>query len=163
LPQLIGPVNLLYKELKKRWPEVESWAKACHVQPAGLHGGEFNGNACRHLLRKKSLDKLETMLPQAHGMFLDALRAFDRVVGSCYGFVLSPSFSESISEFREIFLQLGMRVTPKIHIIVAHVVPFIEQTSIANDGKRSGLSVYSEQAFESGAVFTVETLINCMK
>jgi hypothetical protein len=120
-----------------------------------MHGGEFNGNACRHLLRQKSLDKLETMLPREHGMFLAALRSFDKVVHSCYGFVLAPLFREHIEEFREIYLQLGMRVTPKIHIIVAHLIYFIEKTSIANDGKRSGLAMYSEQAFESGVVSTV--------
>jgi hypothetical protein len=38
---LIGPVNLLYKELCSRWSGAEAWTKACHVQPAGLHGGKL--------------------------------------------------------------------------------------------------------------------------
>jgi hypothetical protein len=110
-------------------------------------------------LRKKSLDKLESMIPREHIAFLFTLRAFDRVVHSCYGFVLSPSFQENISDFHKLYLTLGMRVTPKIHIICAHLVQFIQKTSIANDGKRSGLSIYSEQAFESGVLFITCTII----
>jgi hypothetical protein len=70
-------------------------------------------------------------------------------VHGCYSYNLSPTYKVEIEAFRTAYLRLGISVTPKIHIIFVHLSQFIEETSIAADGKRSGLGLYSEQAGEA--------------
>ena len=111
---LIGPVNTMYKELEELWPgEIDTWAKACHAFKAGLHGGEFNGNSCMRLLHPDSVNMLESMIPIEHAAYVDAFRAFDKVVQSCYGYYVLPSFRKDIEKFKETYLRLDISVTIK--------------------------------------------------
>ena len=46
--------------------------------------------------------------------------------------------------FKEAYLTLGVNVTPKVHILLAHVVPYLTMK-----GEKFGLGLMSEQHFES--------------
>ena len=73
---------------------------------------------------------------------IDALRAFDRVVQSCFGSDLSDSFKQDIHAFGEAWKETGLSVTPKIHVILVHRVEFLQ-------GKNHGLGRYSELAIQA--------------
>ena len=49
---MLGPVNHLYNVMSKVWPGSEAWLKACFVKKGEYHGGAFEGNDCRKLLKK---------------------------------------------------------------------------------------------------------------
>ena len=114
---LIGPVNTMFKELKELWPEgSEAWAKRCHAYKEGLHGGEFNGNSCMRLLETDSVNLLSTLIPDDHLAFVDAFRSFSKVVQSCYGYYVLPSFRKDIEKFKESYLKLDISVTVKVRL-----------------------------------------------
>ena len=112
---LIGPVNTIFKELEEIWSEgANDWAKRCHAFKEGLHGGEFNGNSCMRLLHKESIEMLESLIPSEHTSYVQAFRTFGKVVDSCYGYFVRPSFREDIEEFKESYLRLDVSVTVKV-------------------------------------------------
>ena len=111
---LLGPVNTMFSELEELWPGVGGWAKSCHAFKEGLHGGEFNGNSCMRLLHEDSTDKLETIIPSEHSAYVYAFRTFGKVVQSCYGYFVMPSFREDIESFKESYLKLDISVTVKV-------------------------------------------------
>ena len=49
-------------------------------------------------------------------MYVPALRAFGRVVRSCFGLSLDPSYKAHIAHFKKVYLNLGISVTPKVRI-----------------------------------------------
>ena len=38
---MLGPVNHLYDELNKIWPQSEEWLKSCNVKKSDYHGGKL--------------------------------------------------------------------------------------------------------------------------
>ena len=76
--------------------------------------------------------------------FVQAFRAFLKVVNSCFGMSLRDGFEEDIIEFKRIYLALDISVTPKVnhdnlkyepnnfqfvlqaHIIFQHIVEFLK-------------------------------------
>ena len=46
--------------------------------------------------------------------YIHALRAFSKVVESCFGMQLMDSYKVDIMEFRRLYLALGVTVTPKV-------------------------------------------------
>jgi hypothetical protein len=63
-------------------------------------------------LRKESVEVLMKGL-----QFVQAFRAFLRVVNSCFGMSLQDGYEEDIIEFKRIYLMLGISVTPKVNMI----------------------------------------------
>ena len=137
---MLGTVNLLYSNLEKVWPDVIQWPSSLYIEKEAIHGGSFAGNGCRKLLR--NIDQLERCIPDEHLLFVDAFKAFNEVVVSCFGKSLHTNYKSRIERFRRTFQKLGIRVTPKVHSIIFHVIEFC-------DSKRCGLGTWSEQAFES--------------
>ena len=137
---LLGPLNVLYDELSKTWPQCEEWIKNLHIKREEYHGGAFNGNDSRKLLKNVSM--LEEMVPEKLKGFVNAFRAFDQVVQSCYSKILAEDYKEKILEFKECYTKLGISVTPKVHAIIHHIPDFC-------DMKKMGLAPWSEQTAES--------------
>ena len=137
---LTGPVNTIFKAMEKEWPDVANWTRACRVEKDEYHGGTFNGNSCRKLLR--SSDLLRSICPPMCLKYADVFKAFNCVVESCYGDEVSPDFENHIQEFRHTFEGLDISVTPKIHCVLHHVPQFCQRYSC-------GLGKHSEQASES--------------
>ena len=47
--------------MNKRWSQSEEWLKLCFVKKSDYHGGAFEGNDCRKLL--KNIDYLSKICP----------------------------------------------------------------------------------------------------
>ena len=64
--ELLPPSELqllitLYDGLEKIWPRREDWLKLCNVKKVEYHGGKFEGNDSRALLKK--VDQIECLCP----------------------------------------------------------------------------------------------------
>ena len=137
---LLGPVNHIYDEMNKVWPDSYRWLDACHVKKTEYQGGKFEGNDCRKLL--KNVQILNELCPQDFYQFPKTLNHFDDVVHSCYGNDLLPDYEMNIAKFKSEFLKLNISVTPKVHAVFYHVEEFCSITKM-------GLGPWSEQASES--------------
>ena len=93
-------------------------------------GSGFNGNASMRLINPENLDKLLLVIPQEFDMYVSALRAFGRVVKSCFGLKLSSSYISDIEHFKKCYLNLGISVTPKVTFISWTYVQELEDMSL---------------------------------
>ena len=77
---LIGPVNTLYGGLEKIWSWTEDWLKLCSIKKVEYHGGKFEGNNSRALLKKA--DQLEGLFPSNNIVknFTNAFKALNDVM-----------------------------------------------------------------------------------
>ena len=101
---MLGPVNHMYKEMEKVWPNSESWLNSCFIKKTEYHGGGLEGNDCRKLLQ--NVKKLEDLCPQKHQKFPVAFSSFNEVVSSCYGRNLKADYKEKISKFKDDYMRL---------------------------------------------------------
>ena len=113
---LLGPVNHLYNEINKVWPQSEDWLKSCFVKKSEYHGGSFEGNDCRKLLKNTNL--LRELCPKEHEQYVNTFSFFNDLVSSCYGLELHPTYKANIAKFKKEFLKLKISVTPKIHAVL---------------------------------------------
>ena len=119
----------------------------------GCHSLE--GNQSREFLRK--LDQLESHFEeedidtQMKGLqFVEVLRSFSKVVSSCFGGYLSEEYLNNIIQFRTLYMQLGISVTPKVHCVFQHIHEFLNIANIGvSSGHKKGLGYFSEQSFEA--------------
>ena len=137
---LIGPVTTLLDALQKKWSDTDKWLTLCHIQRQAYHGGSLNGNACLQLLQR--VDLLESTLECPEKQFIETFRSFKAVVDACYGNNLSSDFQNAISKFSSDFMELPVRMTPKVHCVVHHIRQFCEKHS-------TSLGRWSEQSTES--------------
>ena len=139
---LIGPVSALYDGLEKAWTRSEDWLKLCNVKKVEYHGGKFEGNSSRALLKKT--DQLEGLCPSNNIVkkFANAFKALNDVVAVCYGYELAADYVAKIKKFSGAYLELGINITPKVHNLVHHLQEFCALTG-------RGLGPWSEQASES--------------
>ena len=111
------------------------------MKPAGYPGVDnFNRGDCYQALNM--VDSLAAMWPLNIVPFVDALRKLHLVVCSSFENVLHPDFREHIAAFESAYQELGISITPKIHISTRHVSQFCEN-------KSSSLTRYSEQLSEA--------------
>ena len=137
---LLGPTNHMYDELSKLWPESSVWSNSCYVHKTEYHGGCFEGNDCRKLL--KNVNLLQERCPDEFRMFANTFSLFNEVVVACFGDKLEENYKEAIADFTEAYMHLKISVTPKVHAVMFHVEEFCSMT-----GK--GLGPWSEQTSES--------------
>lgn len=140
---MLGPVNTMYDELVKVWPNAEEWSKRLHIKREQYHGGQFNGNDSRKLL--KNLSVLKEIAPTPSLKVQNVIKAFDAfndVVGACYGKNLQKGYESKIKLFQQAYQKLQINVTPKVHAVFYHIPEFCKIVKM-------GLSPWSEQATES--------------
>ena len=160
----LGPVNTIYNALTEKWKGSSEWLKRCHVEREAFLGGSFTGNSCKILLN--NVDLLRSMCPIDCLPYVDALQSFSQVshffislfclsinesaddlflfqvVASCYGSNLSSDFGQRISQFKQLYLDLAISVTPKLHAIFYHIPDFCRS-------KQRSLAQWSEQVLEA--------------
>jgi len=162
---LLGIFAWLLNHLLDVFPGAEEWPAKLHLLRDGYHGGKYNGNACRKML--KHLDVLETLINQhlltgnlsrrekvLPVLLLKAFQALNLVVHTSFGkkrlmlwgFYIRQ-FGDAISNLRKFELSENPESrkfihTPKIHILLEHVIPWCQE-------KKRGLGSYSEQSFET--------------
>jgi len=138
---LIGSVAKVFTSLESASPETSAqWLRECHIQKDNYHGGTFNGNNARNLL--KNVDKLRSIAPIHILSHVSAFDSLNRVVSACFGKQLNMNFCTHIEQFREDILSLNIGITPKLHCIFHHVPDFCLS-------RKQGLGTYSEQMSES--------------
>ena len=133
-------MNKIYDSLHDVWPGCEAWLKSCNVKKEDYHGGSFEGNESRKLL--KNVQKLREIIPTEYEEFANTFEVFNRVVTACYGTNLASDYKEHIADFRNSYLKLKISVTPKVHAVFWHIIDFCEVFGM-------GLGPWSEQCSES--------------
>ena len=113
----------------------------------GCHSLE--GNQSSSFLKKIDVLEREIMkeddeVKVAGLQYIQVFRALREVQEACFSMVLMPDFKVKINLFSNLYRQLGITVTPKVHILESHIIDFYEIT-----GEKVGLGFFSEQGFES--------------
>ena len=151
---MLGVVNDFYDCLDNKLKEngisitTKNWADSLGLSRSAHYGGQFNGNQCRTLL--DNTDKLQKILQEADAHhigkpIIDAFIAFNMIRQTCFATLRTRDYQTHINKFAEIFLKLGLSVTPKVHAVLVHVSQFL-QRQIYSD---KGLGHWSEQASET--------------
>lgn len=147
----MGIVTKLYWEAAERMDE-EEWAaheeamRKCGVRRSEYHGQSFEGDQAKKLLR--NLAKLKLCPNDACRPFYEALVAFIAVDKSCFGIMREDDYKVHISAFNTAYkkcVDAGGSATTKVHLVVKHVVEFLENFQCP----KYGLGFFSEQALES--------------
>ena len=142
---LLGVTNKLYSECEKELPAIEQWSKQLHLVRERYFSKTFEGNECKALL--DNVHVLEDICRQQNAnskvwCIVKAFTSFGKVVNSCFGQELKPSFREDLKKFTNDYVAIGSAtITPKVHIVMDHVGDFC-----ASHG--CGLGQFSEQASE---------------
>ena len=89
------------------------------------------------------------MIPAQYQEYVTAFRQFAKIVKGCFSLTVSPTIEYDIADFRDTYLGLNLNVTPKFHIIFAHVFPYLQLKAAANDDNWTGLGVETAQPFEA--------------
>ena len=145
----LGTVNYLLDTLGIILGEsfVMNFLRSQNIVRKSYRGGELEGNQCKKLL--SVLDSLDCQIKMKHGPkvfqcipVIETLRSFNNVVKACFSSSLDENYKEIIGQFTRDYKSLNISITPKVHIIMDHIVPFIEEIE-------QPLGIYSEQASES--------------
>ena len=160
---LLGIVEKFIKEFQNKvFPSKEmgkafldKFLKKVNIVRKEYQGGQsLEVNQSRKFL--KCLDQLELDIMMAGGEvvikglpFLKAFRSFNRVVSLCFGMTLGVGYMAAIKEFKKDYLELGITVTPKAHIVFQHITEFLQIVNTQNYNEPVGLGYYSEQSFEA--------------
>lgn len=124
------------------------------MKRAAYHGqNHLEGKKTHKFLEK--IDYLDRdIMKESHDIQIRALplvrtlRSLKKVVDSCFGGAVSDSFRADLKQFSEDYRAAEISVTPKAHIIMAHVETFIDLKA-DETGVLRGLGYFSEQAVEA--------------
>ena len=141
---MLGPFKDFFNATLEIFPEAVQWPQEIFKNQKPYHGGEFVGNDCRDLL--KNVDTLERLAYKYSKLqalqFVRLFRAFRDVIKSCFGGELHQDYLDRIDEFKTSLFATGMRITPKMHIIIFHIPQWCGHF-------KKSLGLYSEQTLES--------------
>ena len=139
----LGLTNKHARELNEAWGDDQfyQWCFKNNIKVENFFTNEMNGNSCKEVLEAQ--DSLEAELIGSGRsdllLYVESMRAFNKVRKSCFGMDLEESFEEDIAAFKEAYVKVGLSVTTKAHILFEHVADFCKK-----HGK--GLGHFSEQA-----------------
>ena len=125
---------------------MDDWLSSLHIAVEAYFGGHtLEGNGCNRVL--KSLDKLATILPEELSDYPTLMRAFKGVADACFSSKqLLPDYGAKIAAFADaaylVKQKHEMTISPKQHIIIEHVEPFIDKF-------KAPLGRFSEHELES--------------
>ena len=156
---LLGLGNKAYKELEEVLVNLgfkltlQNWLRPLGLKQSERHSGQFNGNQMVSVL--KSVNRLRMLLGKSRALqivepILAAMEALDSVRESCFSNTLDPDFKDEIRRLSELWLEAELTVTPKAHVLFAHVAQFLDfQNKDRAEGDKLGLAYWSEQTTES--------------
>ncbi|XP_047139778.1 uncharacterized protein LOC124815287 [Hydra vulgaris] len=157
---LMGFVNHVAEFIMQLWPGFIDWVKSIGCLRKGFHGGTFEGNTCREIL--KSCDKLELIIPVELYPLLETMRKFNKVVHGVFSYKLDPNYSILIESFTQSykdaqdycreFLGKQLTVTWKVHAVTAHLETFVDLSGLS-------LGQFNEQTSES-CHYKMKSVIN---
>ena len=138
-----GLTNKHARELNEKWGNdgFYKWCSKKNIKMEAFHNNQLNGNACVDVL--EAVDDLESELTASGRAdllpYASSLREFNKVRKACFGQELSVDTVEAdVERFKEAYVNTGMSITTKAHILFEHVVPYCMQ-------RGKGLGFYSEQ------------------
>ena len=94
---LMGFVNHVSKYISSFWFGFDEWIKGLGILRKGYHGGTYDGNACRNLLKRTG--ELRKVLPTNLIPLIETMVKFDAVVHSTFGMELKENCHVAISGF----------------------------------------------------------------
>ena len=153
LHYLLRSFNHLWNSLSIAWKDTvdttvdlaAQFAISVNAVSNSYRGHDFNGNACRRLL--KNLDKLAVAAPPELAPYIKCLSDLNAVVTSCFS-VAGPQGTKYIDELEAFYKSaidlVDVSFTPTLHGVVEHVADFFNIW-----GTEFGLGLYGEQAGES--------------
>jgi hypothetical protein len=134
-----GLVKLLGPELAMEWPKI------LHLPTEKYHGGIFEGNACRKLV--KSSRELVQIGGKKVSHYAEAIQSFDALVDHLFssGKVKMSMDTATILLEKAIhsYMQLDITVTLKVHVVFCHLFEVLDNSF------GYGLGLFSAQAIES--------------
>ena len=118
--------------------------QSLNVIAKDYHGKCFEGNACRSMLRncEKMMDRvvLGNTSPLIVLPYVRAYRAMDNLVHHCFGSnFISVDIGDLLKEVIISYMELGLSVTLKMHVIFYHILPALSNPVL----KSRGLGVMS--------------------
>ena len=126
----MGPVNHVFKGLKKHFPKIMSVISKLHIQRSNYHGRNFEGNPCRLLLRFINRLEISDSLNEFKDTFI-AIRKLNEICNEQY---LSISYHKVIDNFREAWFKLiekfPVSTPPKVHILLDHLEDYFDMTDM---------------------------------
>ncbi len=155
--------NWLIDEIELLYADVHIWWRRYNYVRPKYHGGAFEGNQMRALLRSSSIAELQQLMKAAPAaishraehkqsnsptvmLLVDCLVAFAEVVDTSFGKMLRPGWREAIHGFKKSVLRLPAakykRVTIKFHLICCHLEPWCSRHD-------AGLAAVHEQTLEA--------------
>ena len=147
---LLGIFNRIYDHLDKTLEtsgtsvRAKDWSDQLYITRRHYHGGQFIGNHCSKLLDEVGI--LEKMLIDSGAYiaipYVDAFRKFKIVKDMCFGYNLCEGYEIAIQNFKTAYLNLGIPVSLKVHIVFEHVVQFCKKQNL-------GPGLFSEHSLES--------------
>ena len=163
---MLGVTDKLKKSLEKTVFETEDEGKAFidtfldeeNISKKGyMDSRSLEGNQTRRFL--KSTEKLRDAYEQVGKLaraepIIRLLELFSELVSKCFGPKLVSGYEDAVKEFSSAYLKLNQQepgtfaVTPKIHIVMFHVVQYLQLLNAETQEDR-GLGYVSEQAFEA--------------
>ena len=123
--------------------------KKLYVVSVLYQGEKFEGNGGRTLLKSSHvLQDKETIGTEVHPIvvqsYVAVFQALDKIISACFGsHPVKEDIANLLSHFSKTYLGLGISVTLKVHVIIAHLIPCLMSL------KGQGLGIYSTQAGES--------------
>ncbi len=156
---LLG-ANWFFHRMEDIYPKLTKWWRRKNFVRPQYHGGDFEGNQVRELLRPKSVADLKIIAEQAAAevshhapdkrskepmiiLLAQAVAAFADVVDGCFGEQLQEGWQDSISMLRNALLKLRVRrFTIKLHIVCVHVETWCLHM-------KGGLAQWHEQSLEA--------------
>ena len=149
---LMGVVNwsleLLYQVVPQK--ELQQTMRTKGISVHGYHGGGLDGGNSNLFL--KHLVFIFSSLPDKLNPIFMMLSKFKKVVNSCFSLELAPTFEQDIDSFNSEVaklikftkneLKVELSPTWKIHILVTHLKPFLQE-------KQIGLGLFCEQTSEA--------------
>ena len=136
-----GLCKVIGREKALEFPKLLGCAKQDY------HGEVFEGNACREMLRMQDRRVLGDVSPLKVLPYVRTYKAMDKLVGCCFGsrIVDRDEALDLLNEVMMSYLDTGLSVTLKLHVIFYHLLPAL-QNPILNG---RGLGKVSGQAGES--------------
>lgn len=140
LHEMTGVTMHIYKHMRQFDPDgVDSWIQSLHIKSQAW-SGDFNGNAVKKMLNNYST--LKNFLNPSMHFYSDIFGSLNKLVDACFSYELDPEYEAAFDHFEWIINEHGIPYTPKLHILLTHVLEFLHKHNM-------GLGAVSEQAIES--------------
>ena len=151
---MMGVVDKLCTLLLCVWPAFQNWLKTHYILMRGYHGVGLDGNNANRFMSLLDVLEKDVTITAAINILpiMNCLRKFSLVKLAVFGLELGTDISVKIEDFKSSFFSLqlytkdifdyNLTVSWKIHILVCHILPFVEHNNIS-------LGNYAEQCGEA--------------